>query len=435
MTNEELKKLVCKTIDDNAEKLITLAKKIDSSPELGFKENKTSEIIANFFEELNLPYKKNLAITGVKAKLKDSSEGPNVAILGELDAVLCPTSSKADPLTGAAHACGHNLQLTAMMGAALGLKLSNVSDKLHGNVTFMGVPAEEFIEIEYREKLHKEGKIHFFGGKQELIYLGEFDDVDISMMMHSDKNTPETKVSVGDTSNGFMAKTIQYIGKTAHAAEAPHEGVNALNAAMIGLMGINALRETFIDEDHVRVHPIITKGGDTVNSVPCDVRLETYVRAKSMKSIENTHVKVDNALKAGGYAVGAETIVKTIPGYLPLNCSKDLNSLFVDNALSILPKEQVVNAGHFGASTDMGDLSHIIPTIHPFIGGVDGALHTEYFHAVNYSSAALLPAKLFAMTVIDLLSNEAEKAKEVKANFKPLLTKEEYVAMMENYFS
>ncbi|MCY6957255.1 amidohydrolase [Clostridium brassicae] len=435
MTNEELKKLVCKTIDDNAEKLIALAKKIDESPELGFKENKTSQIVANFFEELNLPYKNNLAITGVKAKLKNSSEGPNVAILGELDAVLCPTSSKADPLTGAAHACGHNLQLTAMMGAALGLKLSNIADKLHGNVTFMGVPAEEFIEIEYREKLHKEGKIHFFGGKQELIYLGEFDDVDISMMMHSDKNTPETKVSVGDTSNGFMAKTIQYIGKTAHAAEAPHEGVNALNAAMIGLMGINALRETFIDEDHVRVHPIITKGGDTVNSVPCDVRLETYVRAKSMKSIENTHIKVDNALKAGGYAVGAETIVKTIPGYLPLNCSKDLNNLFVDNALSILPKEQVVNAGHFGASTDMGDLSHIIPTIHPFIGGVDGALHTEDFHAVDYSSAALLPAKLFAMTIVDLLSNEAEKAKEIKSNFKPLLTKEEYVAMMENYFS
>ncbi|MCY6369768.1 amidohydrolase [Clostridium ganghwense] len=435
MTNKELKKLVCSTIDNNAEKLIDFAKKLDECPELGFKENKTSELVANFFEELNLHYKKNLAITGVKAKLKENCEGPNIAILGELDAVLCPTSSKADPLTGAAHACGHNLQLTAMIGAALGLKLSNISDTLHGNVTFMGVPAEEFIEIEYREKLHKEGKIHFFGGKQELIYLGEFDDVDISMMMHSDKNTPETKVSVGDTSNGFMAKTIQYLGKTAHAAEAPHEGINALNAAMIGLMGINALRETFIDEDHVRVHPIITKGGDTVNSVPCDVRLETYVRAKSMKSIENTHTKVDNSLKAGGYAVGAETIIKTIPGYLPLNCAKDLNNLFVDNTLKLIPKEQVINAGHFGASTDMGDLSHIIPTIHPFIGGVTGALHTEDFHAVDYYSACILPAKIFAMTVIDLLSNNAGKAKEIKANFKPLLTKEEYITMMENYFS
>jgi metal-dependent amidase/aminoacylase/carboxypeptidase family protein len=111
------------------------------------------------------------------------------------------------------------------------------------------------------------------------------------MMMHSDKNTPEAKVSVGDTSNGLMAKTIQYIGKTAHAAEAPDEGINALNAAMIGLMGINALRETFKDEDYIRVHPIITKGGDTVNSVPCDVRLETYVRAKTMKAIENTHIR------------------------------------------------------------------------------------------------------------------------------------------------
>lgn len=434
MTNAELKYLVCKTIDNNAKKLIELAKKLDNCPELGFKENKTSDIVANFFEELKIPYKRNLAITGVKAKLKESCSGPNIAILGELDAVLCPTSSKADPLTGAAHACGHNLQLTAMLGAALGLKLSNISDELHGNVTFMGVPAEEFIEIEYKEKLYREGKIHFFGGKQELLYLGEFDDIDISMMMHSDKNTPEAKVSVGDTSNGFMAKTIQYIGKTAHAAEAPDEGINALNAAMIGLMGINALRETFKDEDYIRVHPIITKGGDTVNSVPCDVRLETYVRAKTMKAIENTHAKVDNALKAGGYAVGAETIINTLPGYLPLNCCKALNNLFVDNALTLIPKDQIVNAGHFGASTDMGDISHIMPTIHPFMGGVDGPLHTEKFHVVDYYYACVLPAKLFAITVIDLLSNDAEKAKEIKANFKPLLTKKEYISMMENYF-
>ncbi|MCY6355440.1 amidohydrolase [Clostridium sp. ZS2-4] len=434
MINTELKNLVCQTIDNNAEKLIELAKKLDDCPELGYKENKTSNLVSNFFEELKIPYKKNLAITGIKAKLKENCKGPNIAILGELDAVICPSSSKADPLTGAAHACGHNLQLTAMLGAALGLKLSNISDQLHGNVTFMGVPAEEFIEIEYKQKLHKEGKIHFFGGKQELLYLGEFDDIDISMMIHSDKNTPETKVSVGDTSNGFMAKAIQYIGKTAHAAEAPDEGINALNAAMIGLMGIHALRETFKDEDHIRVHPIITKGGDIVNSVPCDVRLETYVRAKNMKAIESTHTKVDNALKAGGYAIGAETIINTLPGYLPLNCSKALNNLFIDNALSLIPKEKIVSTGHFGASTDMGDISHIIPTIHPFIGGVDGALHTEKFHVTDYYSACILPAKLFAMTVIDLLSNEAQKANEIKSNFKPLLTKEEYITMLENYF-
>lgn len=435
MNKKELKELVCKTIDDNAERLIELCKEFEACPELGFKEVKTSEKVAKFFEELNITYRKNLALTGVKGKLKENCDGPNVAIIGELDAVLCPTSDKADPLTGAAHACGHSLQLTSMLGAALGLKLSNIENELKGNVTFMGVPAEEFIEIAYREKIHKEGKIHFFGGKQELIYLGEFDDVDISMMMHSSKNTPETKVFVGDSSNGFLAKTIQYVGKTAHAAEAPHEGVNALNAAMIGLTGINALRETFIDEDHVRVHPIITKGGDTVNSVPCDVRLETYVRAKSMASIESTHTKVDNALKAGGYAVGAETIIKTIPGYLPLNCSKDLNNLFVNNSLDLLPQDAVVDAGHFGASTDMGDLSHLIPTIHPFIGGVTGALHTEEFHPVDYNSACILPAKLFAMTVIDLLTDDAKQAEEVINNFTPLLTKEKYISMMQNYYS
>lgn len=112
----------------------------------------------------------------------------------------------------------------------------------------------------------------------------------------------------------LLVKTIQYVGKTAHAADAPDQGINALNAAMLGLMGINALRETFREADVVRVHPIITKGGDLVNSVPADVRIETYVRAKTMEAIEATHKKVDTALKAGGDAVGAQTVIDTMPG-------------------------------------------------------------------------------------------------------------------------
>ncbi len=358
---KNLKQLVCKTIDENSGRIIDFSKSVEKEPELGFKEEKTSQKVKNVFDSIGLKYRDKLAITGVKAKLKDKCDGINVAVLGELDAVICRGNKNTDPETGAAHTCGHHVQLGALIGTAIGLKLSGISDKLNGNVTFMAVPSEECIEFAYRQKLMKQGKIHFLGGKQELIYQGEFDDIDIAMMMHSLKNCPNPTVLIGKSSNGFLAKTIQYIGKAAHAAEAPEHGINALNAAMIGLMGVNALRETFKDEDYVRFHPIITKGGDVVNSVPDDVRIESYVRARTIDAMVETNKKVDRALKAGGDAVGAKTVIRTIPGYLPLECSQELNDIYGHNCSELLPESSVIEGGHFFASTDMGDVSQLIP--------------------------------------------------------------------------
>lgn len=435
MITEELKSQVCQTIDAQSSRIIGLAKEIQKNPELGYKEYKTAALTGGFLKELGLSCREGLAITGVRATLEGGRPGPNVAVLGELDAVICPDSPDADPQTGAAHTCGHFLQIAAMAGVALGLVESGIAKSLAGRVSFMAVPAEEYIEIAYRQQLREQGKIHFLGGKQELVYRGEFDDVDLAMMIHSQKNAPRPLVALGDSSNGFIGKTIQYIGREAHAAEAPDQGINALNAAMLGLMGIHALRETFRDSDIVRVHPIITKGGDLVNTVPADVRLETYVRAKTMAAIDSTHHKVDRALKAGGDAIGAQTVIKTIPGYLPLASSRAMNALFKDNAARLIPPEQIINAGHFGASTDMGDISHLLPSLHPFVGGVFGALHTRDFKVADYQAACVLPAKLMAMTVIDLLADGAKQAKDIQQQFKPLLTKEQYLKMLEEYFS
>ncbi|AZV58111.1 M20/M25/M40 family metallo-hydrolase [Clostridium sp. AWRP] len=430
---KKLKELVCSTIEKNSEKIINFSKSVEKEPELGFKEQKTSQKVKDIFGEIGLKYRDGLALTGVKAKLKDQCEGVNVAVLGELDAVICRGNKNSNPETGAAHTCGHHLQLGALIGAAVGLKLSGISDKLDGNVTFFAVPSEECIEFDYREKLRKQGKLHFFGGKQQLIYEGEFDDIDIAMMMHSLKNSPKPTVSIGKSSNGFVAKTIQYIGKIAHAAEAPDEGVNALNAAMLGLMGVNALRETFRDEDYIRFHPIITKGGDVVNSVPDDVRIESYVRARTIDAMVKTNKKVDRALKAGGDAVGAKTVIKTIPGYLPLECCAKLNDIYKGNCKEFLSEESILDGGHFFASTDMGDVSQLIPSIHPYVGGVSGNLHSKEFNVEDYRAACILPAKLFAMTVIDLLVNGAEKGKDIIKNFKPKFSKEEYLKIMDEF--
>ena len=432
MDKDLLKAKVCAAIDDSAAEIEALANSIADEPELGFKEVKTSAKVVDFFRNLGLEPQTGFAINGVKARAKGCKPGPTAAVIGELDAVGCPDSCKADPMTGAAHACGHNLQIAAMAGAACGIMKSGVMEQLAGDAVFFAVPAEEYIEIAYRKKLREQGKLHFLSGKGQLIYEGAFDDIDMAMQMHADKNMPEPTVSVGESSNGFLGKTVRYVGKTAHAADAPDEGINALNAAMLGLMGINALRETFREDDVVRVHPIITKGGDFVNSVPADVRMELYVRAKTMAAIEKTHKKVDAALKAGGDAIGAETIIETLPGMMPLSCNARLNELFVENSKQAWPGIAIKDAGHFSASTDMGDVSHIIPVI---IGGTNGLLHTADFKAVDFKAAVLLPAKAFAMTLIDLLYDEAQEAKAIIDNFEPILTKEEYIKKAESYFS
>src|SRR5690606_35585134 len=186
--------------------------------------------------------------------------------------------------TGAAHCCGHNGQIATMLGTAMGLVGSGVLPSLAGRVAFFAVPAEEYVEIEYRNQLRREGKIEFLGGKSELIARGEFDDVDMAMMVHgaSDQNS-SAKAGVSASNNGCIGKQARFVGKAAHAGGAPHRGINALYAAQIALSAINAQRETFRDEDHIRIHPIMTRGGDLVNVIPNDFRLETYVRGKTIE--------------------------------------------------------------------------------------------------------------------------------------------------------
>lgn len=431
---DEMKRRAAAAIDAAAAKLESLARDIEREPELGFKEEKTAAKVENYLTALGLSPETGLALTGVKARAQSGQAGPTVAVLSELDAVGTPDSPKADPLTGAAHTCGHFLQMTTMLAAAEGLVKSGILPELSGDVVFFAVPAEEYVEIEYRRRLMGEGKLHYLCGKDELIYEGHFDDIDMAMMMHSQGEMPQKAVAIGESSNGFLVKLVRYVGRTAHAANAPHEGINALNAACLGIMGINALRETFQEKDVVRVHPIITKGGDLVNSVPADVRMELYVRAATMEAIEATHKRVEAALRAGGTAVGAKTRIETIPGMLPLRCCGALNELFVENVRLLAPGTEIVDAGHFRASTDMGDLSHIMPAIHPFIGGVDGALHTKEFTMTDFSAAVLTPAKAFAGMIVDLLADGGRRAHAILSKYKPLLTKEEYIAKLDSYF-
>lgn len=432
MNREELKQAVCAEIDRRRDDIIGIADTMLHHPELGYKEIKTAALVRNTLAGLGLPVREGLAITGVDGVLAGDKPGPSLCIMGELDSVMAADAAVCDPVTGAAHQCGHHIQVASMLGAAIGLVGAGAAGALAGKVHFLGAPAEEFLEIEYRLGLANAGKITYLGGKQELIKLGYFDEIDIAMMVHAASKAPEPGLHYGFQANGFLAKFIRYAGRASHAGAAPQDGINALNAACLGILAVHAQRETFQDQDSIRVHPIITKGGDVVNVVPSDVRIETYVRGRAVEAILDASKKVDRAFRAGGDAVGAETHIQNVPGYLPIFQDEPLTRLAMENGRALLGEEGVHYGGFLGGSLDVGDLSHLMPVLHPFVGGTVGPIHGADFAIVNYDAAAIVPAKMMAMTAIDLLADGASAAQQIIAGHKPRLTKVQYLAMMED---
>ncbi len=432
MTKEDLKERVIKAIEDNKDSIIAAGRKIYANPEFGYKEFETTKTVSEFFKnQLGIEVEEKIAYTGCRARVNQDKEGPKIAVLGELDGISCNEHCDANEI-GASHTCGHNVQIAGMLGAAVGLIKSGVIKELDGKVDFIATPAEEFVELAYRSQLKKDGHIKYFGGKQELIRKGAFDDVNMAIMFHV-LDTGDKKVLTGPVSNGFIGKEVKFIGKEAHAGSAPYEGINALNAAMLAINNVHAQRETFKEADRVRFHPIITKGGDIVNVVPADVRMESYVRARTIESMIDANQKVNRALMAGAMAVGAQIEITELPGYLPILKHDSMEKVLRKNLEYIgLTDNDIIEGGDFTGSFDFGDVSHLIPTLHPMFGGVKGALHTRDYKIVDEEYAYLTPAKAMALTIVDLLFDNAKEGKEILKNFKPVMTKDEYLAFMES---
>jgi amidohydrolase len=429
VSTAEMKARVCQSIDAHASELEHLARQIFAQPELGFKEHRTATLVHEWFDKLGVAHRDGIALTGTRADQRcGNPDGPTLAILGELDSLLCWEHPDRDPRTGAVHACGHNAQIAMMLGA--GLALREVLPDLTGTIALMAVPAEEYVELEERLAFREQGQLEFLGGKAEMVRLGAFDDVDLAMMVHATARPEDGDIAVGGTNNGMVAKFVRFLGRTSHAGGAPDQGINALSAARVAMAAIDAVRETFRDDDHIRVHPIITRGGDVVNAIPADVRLEMFCRGATVEAIEVAHRKVDRALKAGALALGGAVEITTLPGYLPLFHEPNLVSLFRANAVDVVGAANVRDKGHGGGSTDMGDISHILPTVHPYAGGASGAGHGADYRIDDYARAVANPAKLMAMTAIDLLSDNAREARRIKAEFKARMTKEQYLAYL-----
>lgn len=425
-------RLIVQLIDRHQQEIIDFATDIWHNAELGFKETRTAMKFSEFLKKMGLETQENLALTGVKGVLHTGKKGPSICLMGELDALPMPSHKDANPKTGAAHCCGHNAQLAGVMGAAFALCSSVVAKELCGDIVFFGVPAEEYIEIEERDKLRRNGLIRYGCGKCELIRIGAMDDIDLVVGHHS--ATTKKYLVANRSCNGFITKLVKFKGKSSHAAGAPENGVDAMAAANIAMHAIDAQRESFKDEDTVRVHGCLTKGGSAANIIADDIRLEYSIRGKSIKAYMDAAKKVDRSLKAGAMATGCTVTIDTLPGNLPIVPIKDAGVM--REVLSLVCNDTpVTETGpdfHSTSSGDYGDISCIMPLLQFNSGGFSGELHCDNVKVEDPYDAYVNTAKIFALSAYRLLKNNAERAKKIIAEFEPLLTKEQYIDLMES---
>ena len=402
-------------VNKHRQRILDALDYIWANPETGYKEWKTHDYMVRQFAALGYELTCAGDIPGFYTVLDTGRPGPELLIMGEMDSLIVPEHPDADPETGAVHACGHAAQCAALVGIAAALKEPGALDQLSGRIRLCAVPAEEMIEIGFRMELQEKGVIRYLGGKTEFLHRGYFDGVDLAFMVHS---TDDDACKVTDGSVGFITKQVVYSGVSAHAGGEPWAGVNALYAAQQGLSAINAVRETFQEKDLIRVHPIITAGGNAVNAIPSRVVVESYVRGASFEGIVDANRRVNRALTGAALSLGANIDIQDNPGYAPLYQSPGLAHVAAD-AATLLEIPLVWKRRISTGSTDMGDVSNVMPALHPYCYGAAGTGHGKDYRIADPEKGCVDNAKWQMVMLHLLLENGAQRARDIVAGFTP----------------
>lgn len=428
---DETGQRILRLIDVHKDQIIAFAEDIAAHPEPGYEEFCTAGKTAEVLKNLGYKVTEHLARTGVKGT-KSIKEGPSLTVIGELDAIGCHSHPNANPVTGVAHACGHHAQMAAMIGCAIAMADPDVQKCLAGTVNFLAVPAEEYIDADKRTRLKKKG-IEFCCGKSEMIRTGVFDDTDIALTTHVHMVPVEEDFYLGNPAcNGYSAERVTVRGKAAHGAIDPWNGVNALSITTSAIQMMGLMRETFREEDHVRLHNVIRKAGDVINSVPDEAIVETKVRAASLDKICEITDMVNRAYAGSAYAFGGKIEMEKLQGYMPI-IPRAADNALIEAADDLGLNYRTVQKGDFNnACTDVGDLSHLVPVVNFTFKGFEGKLHGADFKITDPEKAYILPAKLLALTVYKLLKNGGQEAKKITKSYTPVFNKESYIQYVKN---
>ena len=425
MELEKVLSSVKETVGLHAADIIEVGEHIWKNPEPGYREEKTSDYLAGKFEALGLSVKRKLALTGFRADIDTGKPGPVLAVLGELDSLILPNHPQCDKKTGAVHACGHNASCANLYGTAVALLKSGALKDMCGKIAFIATPAEEGIEMDYRTGLIKQGKIGSIAGKSQMIREGVFDDVDLSYMHHL-----STKYGYNDH-NGCLNKKITFRGRSCHAA-APQRGINALNAATLALNAIAMLRESYSSDSLIRIHGIITKGGDSVNIIPDNVTMDYMLRAPLLEKMLSLNERFDHAVMYAAKAAECEAVVESLNGYMPMLDNNDLGKLIGKTAEELFPGITYdYNGAFYASSTDMGDVGTVIPAVHGYTTGGRGTGHGIDYGIASAEDAYVKSSLLSASIAVKLLYGNAEPARKIAAEREGLISIPEYIKTID----
>jgi amidohydrolase len=380
----KLKDEVCDAVDARGDELLRLSRAIHANPELAFEERQAAKLLVGALRDSGLEVE--TGAYGLETAFSSNfgaSDGPCVAVLAEYDAL---------PEMG--HACGHNLIAAAGVGA--GLALASLGQALPGRVRVLGTPAEEH-----------------GGGKELMARRGALEGVDAAMMMH-----PSSVNLVNMPSLCIAEVEAEYRGRAAHASAMPDRGINALDALVIAYQGIAALRQHIRPSE--RLHGIITDGGQAPNVVPERSVGHFYVRAASARDLDALKRRVEGCFEAGAQATGAELALRWGEvDYLDIRFNAALAESFRVNAEKLgrdfFPIDRLPPS--IAGSTDMGNVSHRVPSIHPMLAAspLHCTIHNPEFAQWAGSemgeAAALDGAKALAMTALDYLCDADLRAR------------------------
>jgi amidohydrolase len=389
MSLDQLKKDVCSAVDAMRDELLALSHAIHGEPELALEEFKAAERLTKAVESHGIGVQREAfgLKTGYAAEFGKAG-GPNIAILSEYDA-----------LPGIGHACGHNIIATSGLGAALAL--SKLNGRLPGRVRYLGTPAEER-----------------FGGKEIMARNGAFDGTDAAMMIHPSNQNLVTMPCIA-----IAEVEAIYHGRSAHASAMPYRGLNALDAVVTAYQSIAQLRQHIRNTD--RIHGIITEGGLAPNIVPERAACRFYVRAVDAHELAPLKARVQKCFEAGALATGCRLEVYWgDTDYLDLKTNWPMAEMYEANAVALGREFYPVKnlpAGYAG-STDMGNVSHRVPSIHPMLGVAPAGViihnpeFTRYAASEKGDDAVIDGAKSMAMTALDLMADPA-KLEIAKSDF------------------
>lgn len=398
VTSAEQRKRIIENIEAAKDLYIETSHRIHANPEIGNQEFFASQLLTEILEKAGFDVKRNVAghETGFVARKASTKSGPVIGFLAEYDA-----------LPGLGHACGHNIIGTTSVAA--GIALAEVLEETGGEVIVFGTPAEE-------------------GGpngsaKGSFVKHGLFEGVDAALMIH-----PSRQTGLSGPTLAVDPLDFHFYGKAAHASASPEQGINALDAVIQLFNGINALRQQLPTD--VRIHGIITHGGDAPNIIPEYAAARFFIRAKTWKRCEEVSAKVrkvaEGAALATGSTVKIERFQNEVHNFI---INRTIDSVLAEE-LELLGEEVVREERTGIGSTDAGNVSHVVPTAHPYIKiGPDNLVgHTVEFREAAASPegdrALIVGAKALALTGHRLLT-DYELLHRVKTDFEQAKKEEE----------